>query len=108
MKAINFMDKSIYSKQPGNVNDKQSHPKFVLICPDGIILYSDLSNDGKQIFFGGKKVTCGHHEHYIAKLIENYFPDKINLIKKLEQGNTFAPIFEFLEDGYIIFNNIQT
>ena len=108
MKAIDFMNKSIYSKQPGVVNDRKSHPKFVLICPNGIILYSDLSNDGKQISFNGRKVNCSHHEHYISKLIENYFPDKINLIQKLEQGNTFAPIFKFLEEGNVIFNNITT
>ena len=108
MEAIDFMNQEIYSKQPGTVEDITSHPKFVLIRPDGTILYSDTSNDGKDISIHGVSVRCTHHQHYMAKLVENYFPEKQELAKKIDQGNIFAPIFEFLGDGNIIFNNTTT
>ena len=108
MEAIDFMNQSIYLKQPGTVDDITSHPKFVLIRPDGTILYSDTSNDGKIISIHGKEVKCTHHEHYMAKLVENYFPEKQELANKIEQGNIYAPIFEFLGEGNVLFNNTTT
>ena len=66
MEAIDFMNQEIYSKQPGTVEDITSHPKFVLIRPDGTILYSDTSNDSKDISIHGISVRCTHHQHYMA------------------------------------------
>lgn len=108
MEIIDFMNQNGYSKQPGTVDDITSHPKFVLIRPDGTILYSDTSNDGKNISIHGVDVKCTHHQHYMAKLVENYFPEKQELAEKIDQGNIFAPIFEFLGDGDVIFNNTTT
>lgn len=108
MEAIDFMNQSLYSKQPGSASDITSHPKFVLIRPDGTILYSDMSNDGREISISGNRVICTEHQHYMAKLVENYFPEKKELAKKINQGNVYAPIFEFLGEGNIIFNNITT
>ena len=56
MEAIDFMNGSSYLKEPGTVDDIASHPKFVLIRPDGTILYSDTSNDGKMISLHGTEV----------------------------------------------------
>lgn len=108
MEIIDFMNQEIYSKQPGTVDDIMSHPKFVLIRPDGTILYSDTSNDEKTISLYGVDVMCTHHQHYMAKLVENYFPEKQELAEKINQGNIFAPIFEFLNEGNVIFNNTTT
>lgn len=108
MKAIDFMNQTEYLKKPGTAEDITSHPKFVIICTDGTIFYSDTSNDGKVISIYGNEVCCVRHEHYMAKLVENYFPDKTELAVKISQGNIFAPIFEFLGDGDIIFNNTTT
>ena len=108
MQAIDFMNECVYSKQPGTIDNVKSHPKFVLICPDGTILYSDMSNDGKTISIFNKEITCNQPQHYLAKLVENFFPDKIDLLEKIKQGNIYAPIYEFLEDGNILFNNTTT
>ena len=108
MEAIDFMNQSIYLKEPGTVSDVESHPKFVVIRPDGTILYSDTSSDGQMISIHGKKVKCTHHKHYMAKLVENYFPEKVELANQIDQDNIFAPIFEFLEEGNILFNNTTT
>ena len=86
----------------------KSHPKFALIRPDGIILYADMSNDGKIISIGDKEMICDQHQHYLAKLVENFYPEKTELLEKITQGNVYAPIYEFLEEGNIVFNNITT
>lgn len=108
MHAIDFMNKSIYLKEPGTIDNMKGHPKFALIRPDGIILYADMSNDGKIISIGDKEMICDQHQHYLAKLVENFYPEKTELLEKITQGNVYAPIYEFLEEGNIVFNNITT
>lgn len=106
MAVFDFINQCTYSKPAGNLNDMESHPKFVLIRRDGTILYSDTSNDEKEITIQGQKVQCNKHEHYLAKLIENYYQNSEELVEMVQQGNYFAPIFEFLNEGDIIFNNL--
>lgn len=108
MQMIDFMNQNDYTKEIGTTESRKTHPKFVLIRPDGTILYSDLSNDEKMISIFGKEEKCMEHRQYIAKLIENFFPDRTDLKEKVLQGNIFAPIYDFLKEGDIIFNNTTT
>lgn len=108
MQAIDYMNNCIYDKKPGTVDDLATHPKFVLIKPDGTIFYADTGNDSKKIMICGKEQTCSNHSHYLFKLLEGYFKEKVELLEKVKQNNVFAPIFEFLNDGDVIFNNTTT
>ena len=69
MEAIDFMNRTLYQKLPGNLDDISSHPKFVLIRPDGTTFYSDLSNDGKTIFVFDEEKICSSHIDYVGKLV---------------------------------------
>ena len=108
MEAIDFMNQTLYQKLPGSLDDISSHPKFVLIRPDGTIFYFVLSNDGKKITVFGQEKICDSHTDYIGKLVESYFSDHDAMVEDVKKGNLYDNLIQFLLDGNIIFNNITS
>lgn len=108
MEAIDFMNNKLYDKKPGFRDDLTSHPKLAVIRPDGTILYSDVSNDGKTFLAFGEEKICDNHTDYMKVLVERYFSQYPNMVEDAKKGNLFASIFELIEDGNVVFNNTTT
>ena len=108
MNAIDFMNNKLYEKDPGCIEDKSTHPKFILIKPDGVILCSDISNDGKKFSAFDETFICSNHIDYMKKLVDGYFSSDLELVQAARVGNLYGSIKKLVEDGNILFNNSTT
>lgn len=108
MEAIDFINNKLYKKGPGNKEDISTHPKIIVIRPDGTILYSDTSNDGEKISTFGEKIICESHTDYIKVLSERYFKDNEQILKYAQTKDLYHSLLHLVEDGNIVFNNTTT
>lgn len=108
MNALDFMTNRLYEKPPGVKDKVKTHPKIVIIKPDGTILFSDMSNDGMTYQALRKEFICERHEDYMKILAKSYFKDNEIFVQHAKNGNVFGNILDIIQDGNILFNNITT
>lgn len=108
MEAIDFMSNQLYEKKPGTRDVISSHPKLVVIRPDGTILYSDTSNVGKNFSAFGEEHICDNHTDYMKALVDRYFSNDAQMVEDAKKGSLFANIFELIAYGNVLFNNTTT
>lgn len=111
MEIIDFVNDCPYTLEPGTKDNKQSHPKIFIISPNGDIYYADKSNDDKYITIFEKHQYLENHVAYMNVLIEKYFSHNIMLVnnaKKRSLAGFYENLLEFVDEGYIIFNNMTS